>query len=247
MSISPPISVAQFQAQFDRDFTYGTGTDTVRTSDIVKAFGVAWANWNASLFTQDEAPIAYGYLAAHFLVLNIQGAGGLNPLGPHRGTNSRGGGVIQSKSVGDVTVNFQVPDMIAKSRILSQLYRTDYGQQFLQMALPRIVGHIFVAQGRSGFGLASGGGGLTNPLVISTAALANAVAGVPFTQTLQAAGGVVPLVWSLLSGSLPAGMSLASNGVLSGTTSSPGTFYFTVQVMDGNGNVAMNNFQWTVT
>jgi hypothetical protein len=49
-----------------------------------------------------------------------------------------------------------------------------------------------------------------------------------------ATGGVAPYSWSLSSGSLPAGFTLSTPGVLSGTPTSPpfGTFGFTVTVTD---------------
>ena len=61
-----------------------------------------------------------------------------------------------------------------------------------------------------------------------------ATVGVPYTYTLQAAGGKLPLVWSVTSGALPAGMTLSPAGVLSGTASASGSFPFTVQVSDSS-------------
>lgn len=50
--------------------------------------------------------------------------------------------------------------------------------------------------------------------------------------SLVASGGVAPYAYTLLSGSLPTGLSLASNGVISGTPSAQGTFVFVVQAQD---------------
>src|SRR2546425_1283048 len=41
-------------------------------------------------------------------------------------------------------------------------------------------------------------------------------------------------VWSIKSGSLPAGMGLSSNGLISGTPTATGDFTFVVQVTDTN-------------
>jgi hypothetical protein len=58
---------------------------------------------------------------------------------------------------------------------------------------------------------------------------------------LQAVNGVpyagVPYSWSLLSGSLPAGLNLATNGLLSGTLATNGLFNFTVEAADSLGAV----------
>ena len=72
-----------------------------------------------------------------------------------------------------------------------------------------------------------------NPaLAIATSTLSAGAQGVPYRAVLTASGGIPPYTWSLLSGSLPAGVSLASDGVISGTATSAGPFNFTVQVAD---------------
>lgn len=54
-----------------------------------------------------------------------------------------------------------------------------------------------------------------------------------YSQTLAAVGGTAPYPWSVTAGALPAGVSLSSAGVLSGTPTATGTFNFTAQVTDG--------------
>ncbi len=71
---------------------------------------------------------------------------------------------------------------------------------------------------------------------ITQSALPNGQVGVPYTATLTATGGVVPYIWTVNSGSLPAGLTLTSNpdgtGTISGTPTTLGTSTFTVQVAD---------------
>ena len=70
-------------------------------------------------------------------------------------------------------------------------------------------------------------------LLISTASLPDGTVGTPYSQTLDASGGMTPLTWSILHGSLPAGLSLTSfTGVISGTPTAYGTFNFTVKAAD---------------
>ena len=69
-------------------------------------------------------------------------------------------------------------------------------------------------------------------LTITTTTLATAVENAPYSATLGATGGTPPYTWSILSGTLPSGITLSSAGVLSGTPASLGTFDFTVQVLD---------------
>lgn len=62
--------------------------------------------------------------------------------------------------------------------------------------------------------------------------LPDGTVGAGYSQTLGAAGGSPPYFWSVAAGSLPAGLSLSSSGVLQGTPSSPGVASFIVQVTD---------------
>jgi len=55
----------------------------------------------------------------------------------------------------------------------------------------------------------------------------------PYSFQLSASGGGSQ-VWSIKSGSLPAGMGLSSNGLISGTPTATGDFTFVVQVTDTN-------------
>lgn len=70
------------------------------------------------------------------------------------------------------------------------------------------------------------------PLVIQTISLPDTTAERPYTQTLQASGGVAPYTWSIASGSLGTGLNLSASGVISGTPASPGTSVFVVRVTD---------------
>lgn len=79
-----------------------------------------------------------------------------------------------------------------------------------------------------------GGGGGGGPLSITSASpLPNATVGVPFAQTIIATGGTLPYTWSVVSGTLPAGITLnTQTGALSGTPTTAGTANFTLQVRD---------------
>jgi Putative Ig domain len=71
------------------------------------------------------------------------------------------------------------------------------------------------------------------PLSITTTFLPSGNAGIAYSATLVAIGGVYPYTWSLTSGSLPNGLSLnSSTGTIAGTPTTPGTSNFTVQVAD---------------
>lgn len=145
MSFTPP-TVAAFKVTFDRDFTYGTGTQTVRDSDIQRALDGAATVFNPAIWVDPEGTQAYEYLAAHFLVLNIQMAGGLTKK---NGTQNRGGGITQSKGAGQVNVSYGIPPRILEDAVLNQFMRTDYGMRYLQLITPRLIGNIATVSGRS--------------------------------------------------------------------------------------------------
>lgn len=73
-----------------------------------------------------------------------------------------------------------------------------------------------------------------DPLVVSTTgALPEGAVGQPYATILSASGGVPPYAWSLRSGSsLPGGLTLSSDGIISGAPVAGGTSRFVVQATD---------------
>ncbi len=73
------------------------------------------------------------------------------------------------------------------------------------------------------------------PLSVATRSpLTSGTVGTAYTFTLQASSGIQPYTWTLTTGTLPPGLSLASNGVISGTPTLAGLYTFTVQVTDSS-------------
>ena len=82
---------------------------------------------------------------------------------------------------------------------------------------------------------------------ISTTSLPNGTVSTAYRTTLAATGGATPYSWSISSGSLPAGLSLAaSTGVISGTPTTANTYSFTVKVTDANSNTATKSLSITI-
>ncbi len=85
-------------------------------------------------------------------------------------------------------------------------------------------------------------------LSVTTESLPAGQAGTAYAQTLQASGGVAPYTWSIGSGALPTGLSLApGTGVISGTPTAPGTASFTVQVKDAESTPQSATQNLTIT
>ena len=71
--------------------------------------------------------------------------------------------------------------------------------------------------------------------------------GTPYNQTLTASGNVGALTWTLPSFNyLPAGLSLSSNGSISGTPTQTGQFQFTIDATDTSGNAGTWSFNVAV-
>ncbi|CAE6848891.1 hypothetical protein XA1314C_40240 [Xanthomonas arboricola] len=83
-------------------------------------------------------------------------------------------------------------------------------------------------------------------VVIAPTTLPAATRGTAYSQTLSASGGTAPYTYALASGTLPAGITLASNGTLSGTATVEGSFNFTVTATDANTFTATQAYALTV-
>ncbi|PHV46741.1 hypothetical protein CSQ91_28270, partial [Janthinobacterium sp. BJB301] len=71
-------------------------------------------------------------------------------------------------------------------------------------------------------------------VTVTTASLPAMMAGTAYSQTIGASGGVGPYVFSVPPGTLPAGLTLTANGVLSGTPTTAGAYDFTVTATDSS-------------
>lgn len=74
----------------------------------------------------------------------------------------------------------------------------------------------------------------TIPLSITTTTLLSGTVGVSYGTNLSATGGKTPYTWSVISGSLPTGLSLSTSGLISGTPTTAGTYNFTVKATDSS-------------
>jgi len=83
-------------------------------------------------------------------------------------------------------------------------------------------------------------------LQITTSSLPQGQQGQTYSATFTATGGTQPYSWSVTSGNLPPGLALSTNGDLSGTPTTTGTFNFTVTVTDAANRTANGNFSVTV-
>jgi YVTN family beta-propeller protein len=84
-------------------------------------------------------------------------------------------------------------------------------------------------------------------LAVTTASLPEGTVGTAYSQTLEATGGVSPYTWSISTGTLPAGLSLAaSTGAISGTPTTAGSSALTVKVTDSASHAATQSLSLTI-
>lgn len=83
---------------------------------------------------------------------------------------------------------------------------------------------------------------VVNPPAITTTSLSNGVAGVPYSASVAATGGLPPYTFSVASGSLPDGLRLGSGGDITGTPTALGDSSVTIQVTDKLNQTATKGF-----
>lgn len=117
----------------------GAGDETdlklVRDDDITGAQADAGFNVNQDLFgSQGDWNRAFNYLTAHMLVEKLLAAG--------EGLASQYNWLTTSKSVGDVSESFEIPDRIKKDPMLAAFSKTRYGAMYLQIISPLLIGNV---------------------------------------------------------------------------------------------------------
>lgn len=144
-----PPTVAEFKAYFVREFQYDKGLNFVTDDDIQRAISESFQLYNQSLIDDAGSQnVAYLYVIAHVLVVNIQNAGGLaaKPLG--LGVRNVADGVMVSKGIGPANVTYQVPpDRISRSPTLLYFFQTSFGQRYIQMIANQLNGQMLIACG----------------------------------------------------------------------------------------------------
>lgn len=149
------ITVDDFKTWFSRDFLYltpvgsdiprpGCSNDYVRDTDITKAFTEAQQVFNPGLFATDEQlRVAYYYLVAFYLVNDLQTAA--------QGTGSTPYFMVNSRTVGGVSESYTIPDWLAKDPILSAFAMNRYGQKYISIIKPLLIGNVQIAYGWTTF------------------------------------------------------------------------------------------------
>ena len=155
--------VADFKAQFALDYPFGAGPSAVSDAEIQNALNLVAAGsyFNAALFSlaplgpsgtnpqTNEATLAFLYCAAHYVYLNLKMRGGLHAPGFKGGLTAAASAAVASKTVGPVSETFQWPESITGDPMLFQFVRSPYGEMYLQMLTPKLVGNVGLVMGEN--------------------------------------------------------------------------------------------------
>lgn len=148
----PPATLDDFKKRFARDFKYGEGTDTVMDSDIANAMQDALLVFNPRLFSVVDGWLGFLYVSAHFVRINVEAAGGLAAESEGLGIENQAEQVLNSAGAGGVQKGYvEPPDFVKKMPLLMQLWLTTYGQKYVAMLQPKMVGAVSAVLGPSDF------------------------------------------------------------------------------------------------
>ena len=104
------------------------------------SLSTAGINFNEALWSsQSQFEQAYLYLSAHYLVESLKASS--------QGISSQYGGNTTSKSVGNVSENYEIPDKVKNNPFFAGLYTTRYGAIYVGMLQPRIIGNVVTMRG----------------------------------------------------------------------------------------------------
>lgn len=137
-------TVADFKTYFFRDFPYGTDLAVnVTDADIAKAMLQTSQTINWILFPvgQTQYNIGYFNLSAHIMALNFQQSS--------QGISSQQDWLLNSKSVGNVSVGISIPQEILDNPNYAYYTQTKYGTAYLMMIWPYMKGMMFATIGRT--------------------------------------------------------------------------------------------------
>ena len=115
----------------------------ITDDQISEAFNEAQINFNPELFGCQDIDNVFYYLAAHYLVID------LNIMQTPFATGFLG--LLQSKSVGSVSASFGLPQWVMSDPNLGLYAQTQFGLKYLSLLLPYLNGQLFIVQGKTTF------------------------------------------------------------------------------------------------
>ena len=128
-----------------------------------------------------------------------------------------------------------------------KIFRTGRGPRVkknvlqLVLFLPLLIAVVLSSSGCAGVVSAGHAPEQKQALLVISFALPAGAPQLAYSTTLAATGGTGPYSWSVTKGSLPAGLTISSLGVISGTPTQAGNSAFTVRVKDSDSPAAIRH------
>lgn len=123
----------------------GNEFNYISDEDISRAFLEAKINFNPAFFPDcSTMSMVFCYLAAHYLVIDLNNASNPLALGFM--------GFTQSKSVGSVSESYGIPQWMLNNPKLGLYAQTGYGRKYLSLIQPYLTGNIIFTPGAINFG-----------------------------------------------------------------------------------------------
>lgn len=156
----PPATLDDFWKRFGkRDFKRSEGADGVMDTDVEQAFRDAQRVFNARLFSAADGFDAFLLLAAHYVRVNVEAAGGLSLTGENEGlgVENEAEQLLAGAGAAGVNKSFVAPpDGIKNTPLLLSLWGTTYGQKFAVMVYPKMRGAVRTIPGPNQVGAVGG-------------------------------------------------------------------------------------------
>ena len=166
-----------------------------------------------------------GTITDRWLPTLVAGIPVINPINHTVTFNSQGGSAVQNQVVlSDFWVTEPVPPTRTGFTFAGWYRETTFINRW-NFATDTVTGNITLFARWT-----------ETPPTISTQSIPDGVVGAVYPNFPLQASGTVPITWSIESGSLPAGLTLSTAGVISGTPTAAGTFNFTVRAENVAGN-----------
>jgi hypothetical protein len=233
---------------------FATGTITPQSSGNIIVTCVAFASSNGDSFTSAGTPLRTSVVptvtSAAAAIIDSYAEDTVAANNQVRFNASRNWASFSFELNSGNSTKTVTPDgALVQTSSFSPPVVTDYkqlqsgGASFSYTGKQLLGGEVVIPYEPPHFEQSAGGASI----YISGTQLSNGTVSFAYSETLTANGGFPPYTWTLLSGSLPPGLSLGpSTGIITGTPTTAGTYTFTVEATDSLSNIATNTFSITI-
>jgi len=214
-------------------YDYTHGKDLMYASEVLLA-DLNQDNINELIFTTfgDPENISPGQDHGFLVILDIAGNNLFDIVLPDQGSNGNGKGAPAAPTIGDLNGDGNLEIVV----------QTFGGKCFVYSVPDSFTNSMLWPTGRGNY-LRQGAAA---EKFVAGGVLQNARANEEYYAKCIAAGGTPPYSWTIVSGTLPNGLNLNTNGTFSGIPTTEGSYTFSVGVSDQNSESSTQQISLTV-